>query len=67
MRFDGINDNVEESRDLILYNPQAPFPIIPQLWYTPQPFVPYYFTSPPLPQCSPFIPYLPYYSNATVS
>lgn len=67
MHLDGINGNVEESRDIILYNSQAPFPVIPQLWYTPQPFTPYYFTSPSLPQCSPFIPYLPYYSNAAVS
>ncbi|CAG9539583.1 unnamed protein product [Cercopithifilaria johnstoni] len=65
MRFNAINDNVEESKDLILYNSQSlSFPVIPQLWYTPQPFIPYYFTSSP-PQYSPFIPYLSYYSNAT--
>lgn len=65
IRFNGINDSVEESKDLILYNSQAlPFPVIPQLWYAPQPFIPYYFTSPP-PQYSPFLPY--FYSNAAVS
>ncbi|VBB28876.1 unnamed protein product [Acanthocheilonema viteae] len=65
MHLNGINSNVEESKDLILYNSQAlPFPVIPQLWYTPQPFIPYYFTSPP-PQYPSLIPYLSYYSNAT--
>uniref|UniRef100_A0A0R3RWM3 Uncharacterized protein n=1 Tax=Elaeophora elaphi TaxID=1147741 RepID=A0A0R3RWM3_9BILA len=64
MRFNATNDNVEESKDLILYNSQAlSLPVIPQLWYAPQPFMPYYFSPPPPPQYSPFIPYLPYYSN----
>ncbi|EFO21666.2 hypothetical protein LOAG_06819 [Loa loa] len=63
MRFNGINNGMEGSKDLILYSSQAlSFPAIPQLWYPPQPFIPYYFTSPP-PQYSPSLPYLSYYSN----
>lgn len=65
MRFNGNNDNVEESKDLILYNSQAfSLPVMPQLWYTSQPFVSYYFTSPPS-QYSPFIPNMSYYSTVS--
>ncbi|EJW86824.1 hypothetical protein WUBG_02265 [Wuchereria bancrofti] len=68
MHFNDINDSVEESKDLILYNSQAlSFPAIPQLCYaSQQSFMPYYFTSPP-PRYSPSLPYIPFhsqYSNA---
>ncbi|VDN89564.1 unnamed protein product [Brugia pahangi] len=66
MHFNDINDSMEESKDLILYNSQAlSFPAIPQLWHaSQQPFMPYYFTSSP-PRYYPSLPYLSQYSNAT--
>uniref|UniRef100_A0A915PHH8 Uncharacterized protein n=1 Tax=Setaria digitata TaxID=48799 RepID=A0A915PHH8_9BILA len=68
MASSSTNNTLEQSKDLVLFNPQttASFATVPQLCAIPQPFIPYYNSLLPQ-QYPPFPPYLSCSSNAVMT